>query len=581
MDVLLNTNTILLQHTRSQWLLFENPLTVIQTNTIEDILPALREVDSRVNKHQEFAAGFISYEAAPGFDPALKTHSLPDFPLIWFGLFQKPRILNSLPKGKTPCQLGNWQPDTNQASYQHAFDHIQSCLAGGESYQVNYTIRMNAAFTGYPFGLFRQMTKSQQALYGAYIDFGEYAICSASPELFFSLNNNRLISRPMKGTTPRGRFLSEDRFISQRLQDSLKNRAENVMIVDMMRNDMGRIAIPGSVHVPHLFDVEKYPTVWQMTSTVESQTKADLPDIFQALFPCASVTGAPKPRTMEIIRELEPTPRKIYTGAIGMIGPGRRARFNVTIRTVLVNQKTGSAEYGVGGGVVWDSTAKEEYRECQIKARILTEKRPDFQLLESLLWTPETGYYLLAYHIRRLTESAEYFDYPLDIESLLKHLNTKITDYPQKPLKVRLLLSSDGSFDISFKPPKPSHSVTVNCAKTPVDTDNPFLYHKTTLRDVYKQALSEKGEADDVILWNNRDEITESSSSNIVIQFGEKRLTPPVSCGLLPGTRRAELLDQGAIKESVIHKSQLYKADRIFLINSVRPWREAVLTVQS
>ena len=275
-------------------------------------------------------------------------------------------------------------------------------------------MRMHASIERDPFYLFLQLTDAQQSSYGAYLNTGRYAICSASPELFFELDGDRLRSRPMKGTASRGQTLAADRIQAERLHHSVKNRAENVMIVDMVRNDMARVAEIGSVRVLRLFEIERYPTVLQMTSTVECRTRASLPEIFTALFPCASVTGAPKIRTMQIIRDLEPGPRGVYTGAIGFVAPGRRARFNVAIRTVVVDTVAGEAEYGTGSGIVWESDSAEEYQECRLKARILTVMPRAFDLLESLLWTPESGCFLLERHLDRLRDSAEYFDFPFD-----------------------------------------------------------------------------------------------------------------------------------------------------------------------
>ncbi|MBN1779658.1 aminodeoxychorismate synthase component I [bacterium] len=570
-------NSVLLQENRTRWLLFQDPERIISAGSIRQVLPALESIETLVHENGWHAAGFLSYEAAPAFDPALPVHDCPGFPLLWFGLFPSFEILDPLPDTEHAYELGPWHTSVTRASYDRALGRIRAHLANGATYQVNYTIRLHAAFSGHPPGLFRDMIMAQQAMHGAYVDTGDFTVCSASPELFFSLKDDVLVSKPMKGTAPRGKTHEQDMQLGGQLRSSEKNRAENVMIVDMMRNDMGRIAIPGSVEVPALFDIEKFPTVWQMTSTVSSRTRASVCRIIQALFPCASVTGAPKPHTMQIIRELEPSPRRIYTGAIGMIGPGRSAHFNVAIRTVLIDRIRNRAEYGVGGGIVWDSTASEEYGECLLKARVLTERRPPFQLLESLLWTPETGYDLLEHHMKRLSASAAYFDFPCDTGDAVKMLESAVRNFPRTPLKVRLLLDRLGAITLNHEPPKPSHPVRIRLARTPVDTDNVFLYHKTTIRTPYDQALTEKGDAEDVILWNERDEITEASSSNIVVRFGEKLVTPPVSCGLLAGTRRAELLEQNRIHESLIKKQDLDRAEAFFLINAVRPWREAVL----
>jgi para-aminobenzoate synthetase/4-amino-4-deoxychorismate lyase len=576
MQKLLGPHTVILSAPDRGWLLFRNPVTILCSRIQKHIIPAIEEAEKRA-ACGEYAAGFVTYEAAPAFDGALVTHQNSDFPLFWFGIFRQPERLDSLPAVTKDCILGPWHPDNKKADYLKAVRQIKTLLAAGETYQVNYTLRMQALFEGEPFALFHRIIQAQKTSFGAYLDLGDYVICSASPELFFHLDGSRLISRPMKGTAHRGRTLIEDRQIAQTLAESIKDRAENIMITDMMRNDIGRVAITGTVETSSIFHIEKFQTVWQMTSTVRSGTSASVVEIFRALFPCASVTGAPKPRTMEIIRNLEANPRKIYTGAIGLIGPGRSARFSVAIRTVLMNRNLHKAEYGVGGGIVWDSVPGEEYQECLIKTRILTEIRPAFQLLESMLWTQENGFYLLDLHLKRMEDSASYFDYPFQADEIQNRLCKAEAEFPESPLKIRLLLDEKGSIDLEQEPVKPSHAVTTRLAKTPVDDTNIFLYHKTTNRDVYIKALSEKGAADDVILWNNREQITEASSSNIVVKFGMEYWTPPVTCGLLPGTRRAELIGSGKIKESVIPRSQLIKADRIYLINSVRPWREAVL----
>jgi para-aminobenzoate synthetase/4-amino-4-deoxychorismate lyase len=570
----MKTNTILIQD-KDGWLLFQDPTRIIRANLIEEVVPALIILENQVNTGK-FAAGFLSYESAHAFDPALNTHPDTDFPLLWFGLYQAPQKLTSLPVTNEDYMLGSWVSDIQLPQYRQIINRIKTHLADGDSYQVNYTVRMRSSFSGSSFRFFQQISASQKACFGAYLEFENYTVCSASPELFFQLNGDLLRSRPMKGTAPRGRYQSEDLINSRRLWNSPKDRAENVMIVDMLRNDMGKISIPGSVEVPQLFEVEKYPTVWQMTSTVSSKTRASVTEIIRALFPCASVTGAPKPYTMSIIRNLEVSPRKIYTGAIGMIAPERKALFNVAIRTVLIDRNKGEAEYGVGGGIVWDSTADDEFHECEIKTRVLLQLWPDFQLIESLFWSPETGYTLMDYHLDRLVDSARYFDYPVNRNRVQHFLKKNAQDFPETPLKVRLLLHANGMFDLRWEVPKTSDAVRIRLAKTPVDPGNIFLYHKTTNRWVYDKALAERMDADDVILWNQRGEITEASSSNIVLQLKDDYVTPPVNSGLLPGTRRAELMDQGKLKVKILYKTDLENADQIILINSVRPWRKAV-----
>ena len=319
-----------------------------------------------------------------------------------------------------------------------------------------------------PWNLFLRLVAAQDPPYGAFLDTGEWAICSASPELFFRLDGTRIQCRPMKGTAARGRTQAEDLAQAQALQASEKERAENVMIVDMVRHDLGRVAQAGSVKVARLFEVERYPTIWQMTSTVEAQTEAGLGEIFQALFPAASVTGAPKVRTMQIIADLEPLPRRLYTGAIGFFAPGRRAQFSVAIRTLLVNRKTGCAEYGVGSGITWDSNPEAEWQECRAKARILAPQSPAFSLLETMRWTLDEGYYLLEQHLARLQESALYFGFHLDLAALRLQLERLSSGLGKKPRRIRLLVSKERPHPLGGE--TPSHEP---CLCQPAAGDSP------------------------------------------------------------------------------------------------------------
>ncbi len=389
----------------------------------------------------------------------------------------------------------------------------------------------------------------------------------------------------MKGTAPRGLTLEDDHNLAGWLYHSEKNRAENVMIVDMVRNDIGRIACTGSVCVPELFKVEKYPTVWQMTSTVTGETRAGLTQIFQALYPAASITGAPKARTMQIIAELETTPRQAYCGAIGYSAPGREAQFNVAIRTLLVDRRSGQAVYGVGGGITWDSLDSAEYDECLTKAKILTASLPQFDLLESLLWTPAGGCYLLDLHLKRLAEAAAYFAYPLDIESARQRLLEYTAGLGPEPSKVRLLVNAAGQISLEHEAIRLAPAAAplrVGVASSPVNASNPFLYHKTTHRQVYADARASCPPVDglpwdDVLLWNEQGEITETTTCNVLVERDGLLYTPPVACGLLPGTYRAWLLAQGLVQERVIPLEEVRRERRVLLINSVRGQRLAQL----
>jgi para-aminobenzoate synthetase/4-amino-4-deoxychorismate lyase len=599
-------NTVILYDpSRRTWLLFSQPRQVIQASNLADVIPALTYVESQVNQGGLHAAGFVSYEASPAFDPALQVHALSGFPLLWFGLYDRPQEFARMPgfpsKSASPPQtpiLLDWQPTTSQAAYSGAIATIREHIAHGDTYQVNFTIRLQASFAGQPWDLFVQMANAQGAAagsgYAAFIDAGDFAICSASPELFFCLQGNELTSKPMKGTTQRGLTLAQDRERAAWLHHSEKNRAENVMIVDMMRNDMGRVAHTGSVHVPRLFITERYPTVWQMTSTVRSLTEASLVDIFGALFPCASITGAPKASTMRIIKCLEDTPRSIYTGCIGTISPNRQAQFNVAIRTALVDRAAGRVEYGVGGGIIWDSTAEDEYNECLLKANLLHTTRPSFDILESLVWLPPAslppgfprrlgdvqaengGYILLEPHLTRLAESAEYFNYALDIGRIRQMLTETAAALPGQAHKVRLLVSAAGEITVQSAPLQLSHTpARLGIAPSPINPADPFLYHKTTRREVYEQALAACPGGDDVVLWNPDGEVTETCNANLLVWLEDAWCTPPVRAGLLAGTLRNDLLAHGEVKERTITLTELRSAAKIDLVNSVRGRRQA------
>lgn len=565
-----------------QWLSFSNPIEVVLATRPDQIIPALHTIEQKVNENGWHAAGFISYEAGLAFE--LAGHPPSDLPLLWFGLYlEEPTQLDTLPHAPTPYTLDPWQPNISRADFSHAIRRIKTYIAQGHTYQVNYTFRLHSHLQGNAYALFRELAQAQQGEFSAFVDTGTHAICSASPELFFQLDGHHLYSRPMKGTAPRGLTLAQDQANEAWLYQSEKNRAENVMIVDMIRNDMGRVATVGSVRVPRLFTVERYPTVLQMTSTVEAHTTASFTDIMTNLFPCASITGAPKVRTMELIKELEISPRGMYTGTIGYLSPNREAQFNVAIRTVVVDKGSGRAEYGVGSGIVWDSEADDEYRECQTKAQVLTQPRPEFELLETMLWTAEEGYFLLDYHLQRLADSAIYFGYPAGIPTIKQTLTKLQTTFTEPRYKVRLLLDSTGQFVCQpFVLGKVDEGVVqVGVASRPVNRHSPFLYHKTTHRTIYQQARQEQPQFDDILLWNEQRQLTESTIANIVVELNGHYLTPPTSSGLLAGTYRTALLAQGKIQEHPLTLDDLPHCQNIYLINSVQKWRRASLQVRS
>ncbi len=432
-----------------EWYRFCDPVDIVQTRQTQDVLSALDRVDQWISKGF-YAAGFITYEAASGIDHALKTWPGSSLPLLWFGIYPQCEKMIRLPDSDG-YQIGNWVASISPEMYRARIDRVRNYIAAGDTYQVNFTYRLRARFEGDALGFWQSLIRSQGARFSGFVDTTQWSICSASPELFFSLNGSRLICRPRKGTSPRGLTLEEDRQQKETLRLSEKNRAENAMIVDMVRNDLGRIASAGSVKVSSLFKVERYPTVLQMTSTVRSRSTASFCEIIRALFPCASITGAPKVRTMEIILEIEDEPRGIYTGCIGYLGPDRRGRFNVAIRTAVVDKKKKESEYGVGGGIVWDSHAAEEYEECRIKSAVLQTDWPEFELLETMLWDGEK-YFLLQEHLQRLEGSAEYFDFRVNIEAVRRRLLESANAFGKERLRVRLRVDRFGKITIEEVP---------------------------------------------------------------------------------------------------------------------------------
>ncbi|HEX7026356.1 MAG TPA: aminodeoxychorismate synthase component I [Gammaproteobacteria bacterium] len=572
--------TVLLQDQqsgRSRWLSFCRPLEIIATVEPGEVMQCLEQIEARVESGL-YAAGFISYEAAPGLDPALKTHAPAGVPCLWFGIFNRYDEVEPPDAGSGGYfSFDEWEPSISREEYSRSIEKIKHYIKEGDTYQVNYTFRLRSKFSGDSLRLFARLYQAQQSRYAAFIDLGRYKICSVSPEIFISLDGKTILSKPMKGTIKRGLTTEQDRQNADWLFLSEKNRAENVMIVDMIRNDIGRVADNGTVNVPKLFEIEKYPTVNQMTSTVTAETSAPIVRILETMFPCASITGAPKVKTMELIKELEPDPRGIYTGSIGYIAPGRKLQFNVAIRTVVLDMERQVAEYGVGGGITWGSETLSEYAECAAKAAVLTHARPEFELLESLLWDPDKGYFLFDEHLERLQDSSNYFDFQISIRTIREKLDALQRQLDNVRHKVRLLIARDGKITLEAKPLNSIVGTRVSLSKTPIKTDTPYVYHKTTNRAAYLKVMSSNATDNDLFLWNDDGCITETTIANIVIDDGDGRLvTPPVSCGLLAGVKRFLLLQHGIVSEQSISVGQLKNAEHVYLVNSVRGWMRLV-----
>lgn len=532
---------------------------------IDEVLSVLEFAESEARSGSQVAV-MLSYEAAPAFDSALIAHEPSDFPLAWACVVEND-LFDGVPKDKL-VSSNPWTPRADRDEYDRSVARIRELIAAGDTYQVNYSFPLTSSFSGDAYAWYRNLCLAQGAPYSAYLNLGRYKVLCLSPELFFERRGDHVITKPMKGTVKRGRWLEEDRDLAQWLGDSSKDRAENVMIVDLLRNDLGKVSVPGSVRVSSLFDLERFETVWQMTSTVESTLKegTSLVDLMTALFPCGSVTGAPKIRTMQIIRELERFPRGAYTGAIGFLKPGGDCIFNVAIRTVVIDTETNVATFGVGGGVTIDSTAEREYEECLVKSRFLHASPAEFQLFESML-LEDGEYFLLARHLERLRDSAAFFGFVFCTEEItlaLKRVGVAANG------KVRLTLWKDGRIEIELSAIEPFESRRVALATEPVDSSDRFLYHKTTKRDFYTAQLAARPVCEDIIFWNERGEVTESTIANVVVSIDGQLFTPPVESGLLAGTFRNQLLAEGKIKERVITVEELKNIKEFYLINSVR-----------
>lgn len=564
---------------------FEGFVCEISAYDEAEVVPALQKIEAAVQAG-DYAVGFLSYEAAAALDQSLSVKPSTGFPLLWFGIFRERRLSSPQDLLENSHQgfyeLSGWQPAITQEEYRLALAEIRDYIGDGDCYQINYTLQQRSEFSGDVQSYFRDLCRAQPTPYSAFFDLDRFSILSTSPELFFQLEKGAVTVRPMKGTAGRGKTASEDEEIAALLQRDEKERAENLMIVDLLRNDLGRISENGSVTVDSLFDVETLATIHQMTSTISSRLRPDigLVDVFRALFPCGSITGAPKKRSMEIIAELEKTPRGLYTGCIGYIAPKMsQAVFSVAIRTVVIDKDSGAGVLGVGSGITWYSSPDAEFDECLAKGLFAQNILPDFCLIESLLYVKGSGYFLVERHLKRLADSAHYFGFTFEHSSARASLE-KYSQAISENAKVRLVLSRNGFISVEVELlvlSKSSASSLITFADVPVDSSNRFLYHKTSNRELYQRELEKKPECVDVIFRNERKEVTEGANNNIVIRKDGMLLTPPITCGLLPGTFRAQLLEAGEIREQVLNSDDLEQADEIYLINSVRKWRKVRL----
>jgi para-aminobenzoate synthetase/4-amino-4-deoxychorismate lyase len=556
-----------------------------------EVAPLLAEVEA-ASERGWWAFGYVAYEAAAGLDVALPVAATlggdgsgDKLPLAWFGLCRSATQVPTVPApadGQRSYTAGAWVPAWSRSAYRTAFLRVKDALAAGNTYQCNLTTTMESPFSGDVEELYHDLVHAQRGHYGAYLDMGRHVIASASPELFFEWTGSELRTRPMKGTAPRGRNTAEDSRQRTSLLESPKERAENVIIVDLLRNDLSRVAETGTVAVTALLTPERYETLWQLTSEIRATIGSEigLVDVFRALFPCGSITGAPKISTMRLIKDLEARERGVYCGAIGVVAPRTarcRARFSVAIRTVHVDRGSGRCEYGVGSGVTWSSDPDTEYAEIQAKTAILHRRTADFQLLETMLYIPGVGIHNLDRHVERLADSADYFGFALSVKDARRRVLAAADGADRS--RIRLLLSRDGSVavELSAPPAAPGRDVRLAVDLDPIDSGQPWFFHKTTRREPYVVRAARHPDADDVVMVNERGHVTETTVANIAARLDGLWLTPPTSDGCLPGVERARLIETGLLHERSLRPADLRAATGIALVSSLRGWRGGCL----
>jgi para-aminobenzoate synthetase / 4-amino-4-deoxychorismate lyase len=556
----------------SGWRVYSNPSEILEPRDEHSLIDSFHRIQAHIDRGEQ-AAGLIRYEAGYALEPRLRPLLRDvDRPLAWFGLYNNCEILDDLrfAEGADEVEIRNLHLGIARDDYLERITEIRRLIEDGEVYQINFTTRVRFETSLQAWDLFCALFRRHPVPYAAFLNLGDERIISLSPELFFRIENERITVRPMKGTAPRGRSLDEDIAAGETLRVDPKNRAENVMIADLMRNDLGRICRAGTVKTPKLFEVERYPSVWQMTSTVEGQLVegCSLESMVRALFPSGSVTGAPKIRAMEHIAHLESSPREAYTGAIGFFGP-HRSVFNVAIRTITLRGRF--ASMGIGGGITYGSSAPVEWEECHWKAAFLTQTQPEFEILETMHWDGEYRHF--EDHISRMRQSADYFGFQFDESAIRLALHNLAATFSDRPQRIRVILDSNGALEIEHREYHDERFGRVRISSRAVSSTDRFLFHKTTNRAFYNAEAAAARDAgfDDTLFFNERGELTEGSIHNVfVVKDGIWR-TPPISCGLLPGTCRAQVLrDQPSAREEILTMEDLVQADAIYLCNSVR-----------
>lgn len=554
--------------------LFARPLEIVAASRLEDVQSALECVRDGLRRGLH-AAGWLSYEAGLAFEPRLAAHAGRRWggaPLLWFGLFEQAHPIARSDVAKLlPEAAGAWisspRPRIAKSDYDDAFARVQHYLRAGDTYQINLSYRADLDIVGDPLAAYAQLRESGAGGWSAVVQHDDVWLLSTSPELFFRLKDGVIEAKPMKGTAKRGADAASDRRAAEALRSDPKESAENIMIVDLLRNDISKIATRGSVHVPAMLTVETYPTLHTLTSTVRAniQQQYDAIDVLRALFPCGSITGAPKLRAMEIIAELEGDARSAYTGSIGWISPDGAAEFNVAIRTIAM--VAGQAELGLGSAVVIDSTAAGEWEECSTKGAFVTANAPTFELIETMRYDLTDGVRRLALHLERLVDSARAFGFAFDEEAVHCALDGALRGAGESRVRLALNKRGEASVTLAPIPALPEIGFDVALAPLPVSPLDFRLRHKTTLRDFYDRARAEAG-ADEVLFFDPDGFLTEGSFTNLFVPRAGVLLTPPLTRGLLSGVLRTELLRSGEAEEADLTARDL-EGD-FFVGNSLR-----------
>ncbi|HHE31634.1 MAG TPA: aminodeoxychorismate synthase component I [Chlorobaculum parvum] len=580
-------------------LLFTDPVEILTLHSGDDIRSWFAQLESRIENG--FAlAGWLGYEAGYLLDSALAGCTWPDDGrtlLGWFGVYRAPQRLDRAQIAEADeraagreCEVSGFGFEFDEAGYCERIDRLREEISAGNVYQVNFTGRCGFTFDGAPEALYVAMKRRQPSPWSAMLNTGDRLVLSFSPELFFVREGRLIETMPMKGTAPRAASAEEDRAVREGLARCEKNRAENLMIVDLLRNDLGRVCTPGSVQASGLFETQTYPTLHQMVSTIRGELRQTTPlhDLFRALFPCGSVTGAPKVRAMKLIRELERSPRGVYTGAVGFMLPGGRTAFNVAIRTIEQQGRRGV--YGSGSGIVWDSEPEQEYRECLLKTAILSGLVPEGRqtpgIFETIQWNG-CDYLLLDDHLTRLTSSAQALGIDFERSAILDALSGKAKELREcgGRHRVRLTLDGCGGVAVESEPfvlDTSGNPVRVSIASERVDSRDPLLRHKTTARECYDRALNEAmtNGFGEVLFLNERGELTEGAISNLLLRIDGRWFTPPDESGLLNGVFRRYLLrTRPWITEKALTLDDLRRAEMVLICNSLRGLRHAEVDI--